>query len=421
MTTGIKFTIIGAGSTYTPELIEGLAAFRERLPVSEIALYDIDEKRLRTMAGFCERYGKRLGLRARLRAYTDLDEAIRGADFINTQIRVGGNRARTLDEKIPLAHGLIGQETTGAGGMMKAFRTIPVMLSIAERVAALAPDAWIVNYTNPSGLVAEALDRFSRAKSAGFCSGGILPKMWAKSALGVDHDRVRYDYSGLNHMNFIWNVRIDGRAATPEEFRAIAAENRDMDPGLTEVLGCITSPYLQYFYHPGKKLDQLRRAEASRGETVMRLEQDIYEALSDPDADTKPEALKQRGGGGYSEVAMGFLDAVANDKDTWMVVNVPNQGALDFLPANASVELPCMVNAAGIRPLVVSGLPSHVRGLIAEVKNYEQLAVEAAVEGSRVKALQAMLAHPLIRDYDVAVPLLDALLEANRPYLPQFF
>ena len=419
--TGFKFTIIGAGSSYTPELLEGFAKRQDRLPVREIMLYDIDQNRLGIMEGFCKRYAKHLGLDAAINSTTNLAKAVDSAAFINTQLRVGGNAARVLDEKIPMKYGLIGQETTGAGGFMKALRTIPVMLDICRTIEQYAPDAWVVNYTNPTGLISEAVFRNTAVKLAGFCSGGIFPKMWAKSALGLEHDAVRYDYVGLNHMNFIYNLKIHGRPATSKEFLAIAAQNSEIDIELVKLLGCIPSPYLQYYFTTSKKLASLKSAELTRGEQVMELEKEIYAAYADPAVSTKPKALDQRGGGGYSDVAMGFVDAIYNDRDTWMVINVPNNGAVSFLADNASVETGCIVNAAGITPLKVNNIPAGVSGLIHAVKEYEQLAVEAAVEGDMHKAKRALLAHPLVREYDIIDKLLPELMEANRQYLPQFY
>jgi len=416
----MKFTIVGAGSSYTPELLEEMAVRRDTLPVKEIVLYDIDEKRLNIMHGFCERFAKKLGLEVSIRATMDLDDALYGADFVDTQIRVGGNAQRVVDEKIPLKYGLVGQETTGAGGMMKAFRTIPVMMHVAERMAELAPNGWIINYTNPTGLVTEAVTRYTKANIAGFCSGGIFPKMWAKSAMGIDYKRVQYDYVGLNHMNFIDNITIDGRPITQEEFDKLAEVNHDVDPELSRLLGVLTSPYLQYYYHTTKKVTSMNAAPMTRGEHVQMLEKEVYDAYADPANDEKPAALAKRGGGGYSEVAMNFVNAVYNNIDTEMVVNVPNNGAISFLPDHAVVEIPCLVNKRGMSPLRVAKVPEMCWGLIAAVKNYESLAVEAAVEGSVTKMKWALLAHPLVREYELVEKLVPELLEANKAFLPQF-
>lgn len=416
----MKFTIVGAGSSYTPELLEEMAARRDSLPVKEVVLYDIDEKRLGIMEGFCNRFAKKLDLDVKIRSTTCLDDALEGADFVDTQIRVGGNKQRVIDEKIPLKYGLVGQETTGAGGMMKAFRTIPVMMNVARRMEKLSPNGWIINYTNPTGLVTEAVTRYTKANIAGFCSGGIFPKMWAKSSMDIDYNRVQYDYVGLNHMNFITNVTIDGRPVTNEEFLKIAGEDDDLDIELIKLLGAIPSPYLQYYYHTQKKIRKILEAPMTRGEQVQMLEKEVYDAYADPNQCDKPAALAKRGGGGYSEVAMNFVNAVYNNVDTEMVVNVPNNGAISFLPDSAVVEIPCLVNKRGMSPLHVAKVPEMCWGLIAEVKNYEQLAVEAAVEGSIIKMKWALLAHPLVREYDLVEKLVPELLEANKEYLPQF-
>ena len=416
----MKFTIVGAGSSYTPELLEEMAARRDTLPVKEIVLYDINEERLNIMHGFCQRFAGKLGLNVKIRRTADLEDALEGADFVDTQIRVGGNQQRVKDEKIPMKYGLVGQETTGAGGMMKAFRTIPVMLEVARKMEKLSQNGWIINYTNPTGLVTEAVTRYTGANIAGFCSGGIFPKMWAKQALGIDYHRVQYDYVGLNHMNFIDNVTIDGRPVTEEEFLKIAGADGSVDMGLIKLLGVMTSPYLQYYYHTGKKVKSLQNAEQTRGEYVQDLEKEVFAAYADPNNCDKPAALAKRGGGGYSEVAMNFVNAVYNNVDTEMVVNVPNRGAVSFLPDNAVVEIPCLVNRRGMKPLHVANVPEMCWGLISAVKNYEQLAVEAAVEGSVTKMKWALLAHPLVREYELVEKLVPELLEANKGFLPQF-
>ena len=416
----MKFAIVGAGSSYTPELLEEMANRKETLPAKEIALYDIDERRLQIMEGFCKRFAARLGLEVSIRSTLELDDALYGADFVDTQIRVGGNAQRVVDEKIPLKYGLVGQETTGAGGMMKAFRTIPVMLNVARHMEQQSPDGWIINYTNPTGLVTEAVTRYTKANIAGFCSGGIFPKMWAKAALGVDYRRVQYDYVGLNHMNFISNITIDGRPITQEEFEKLAVQNESVDPELSKLLGVLTSPYLQWYYQTSERVKGVLEAPYTRGEYVQMLEKEIFAAYADPNNDEKPAALAKRGGGGYSEVAMNFVNAVYNNVDTEMVVNVPNGGAVPFLPDSAVVEIPCLVNRRGMAPLHVGKVPPMCWGLISAVKNYEMLAVEAAVEGDVRKMKWALLAHPLVREYALVEKLTPELLEANKAYLPQF-
>lgn len=416
----IKFTIVGAGSSYTPELLKEISDRKEQLQVKEIVLYDIDEKRLDIMSSFLNRYEEKMGLKIPIKSTTDLDEALYGADFVDTQIRVGGNQQRVKDERIPLKYGLVGQETTGAGGMMKAMRTIPVMLNVARKMVELSPEGWIVNYTNPTGLITEAVTRYTKAKIAGFCSGGIFPKMWAKDTLGISYDRVQYDYIGLNHLNFMSNITIDGRPITEEELTAIAKKNDNIDLNLIKLLGVLPSPYLQYYYHTTEKVNKVINSHQTRGEEVMEIEKQTFASYADKNQNDIPSVLLKRGGGGYSEVALSFVNAVHNNIDTEMVVNVPNNGAIKFLPDNAVVEIRCLVNKRGISPLNVSTIPNMCWGLVSAVKNYEQLAVEAAVEGDIRKAKLALLAHPLVHEYDLVEKLLPELLEENKEFLPQF-
>ncbi|MGQ9793785.1 MAG: 6-phospho-beta-glucosidase [Anaerolineae bacterium] len=420
----IKIAIIGAGSSYTPELVEGLVKEQASLPIEEIVLHDIDVQRLEIMAGFCRRFLKHLGSTIRITPTIDRRAAIEGARFIDVQIRVGGNAQRVLDEQIPLKYGLVGQETTGAGGMMKALRTIPVMLDIALEVERYNPEAWIINYTNPTGLVTEAVTKYTRAKIAGLCSGGLFPQWCVAEALNVPAERVRYDYVGLNHLSFAFNISVDGQRISDEEFArvaAVAAKHSIIEVELMHLLRMIPSPYLQYYYHTTRKVAQLKSRPHTRGEEVQALEREVFAAYADETCHIKPAALEKRGGGGYSEVAVRIMRALHTNQEQWVIVNIPNQGAVPGLPDEAVVEIPCLVNATGIYALHVPQLPRAVWGLIAAVKNYEQLVVEAAVNGSRQAALLAMLAHPLIREYELAVPLLDELLAANRQYLPQFF
>ncbi len=418
----MKIAIIGAGSSYTPEILEGLASLRERLPVRQIHLMDLDPARLEVMTGFCRRFAARLGFEVEWLSSTDRRAAIEGARFVLTQIRVGGNAARVLDEKIPLRHGFIGQETTGPGGLFKALRTIPAMLEIARDVEALNPEAWIVNYSNPTGLVTEAVSRCTRARIAGLCSGGLFPRWWAAEALGAAPEQVHYDYFGLNHLSFAYHLTVNGRPLTADELARVAARlGGAVDAGLVQKLGLIPSPYLQYYFHRRRALSRAQARELSRGEEVQRLEKVIFTAYADPHCDEKPGALAKRGGGGYSEVALGLMDAIYNNAERTMIVNVPQRGAVEGFPPEAVFELPCLVRADGIHPLRQAEVPRAVWGLVAAVKNYEQLAVDAALSGSRDTALLALLAHPLVGDYDAAQALLEDMLQAHRAYLPQFF
>ena len=417
----MKIAIIGAGSSYTPELVLKLSEMNEQLPVSEIALMDIDENRLSIMYGFCQRYAKSLNYSVNFTKTNDIRRVVENANFVVTQIRVGGNKARAVDEKISISHGQIGQETTGAGGFMKALRTIPAMVDIGNCVAEISPEAWIINYTNPTGIVAEGVYKATKAKIAGLCAGGIFPAHWVANALNVPAEQVRYDYAGLNHMNFAYNITVKGKTLTEEEMEKVMQHSGGKDAELFKKIGAVASPYLGYYFHTKKIFEGMSKSPTTRGEDVLALEKEIFDGYADENNSKVPQALYRRGGGGYSDVAMGVMNAVYNNIDTFMVVNVPNCGVLPFLPNDAVIETACMVNASGSKSVTIAPPPKSVWGLIAAVKNYEQLAVEAALTGYRDTALLALLAHPLVGDYDVAKPLLDELLEANREYLPKFF
>jgi 6-phospho-beta-glucosidase len=419
----INVAIIGAGSSYTPEIIEGLVKEKQFLPVREVKLFDINSNRLEIMAAFCKRYLKKLNHELVITATKTLREALTDVHFVDVQIRVGGNAQRILDEKIPLKYGLIGQETTGPGGMMKAFRTIPVMLEIAKTLEECSPEAWIINYTNPTGLVAQAVNKYTNAKIAGLCSGPLIQKWMLRDALGIAEETIQYDYIGLNHLSYAYNIKINGRPISEQEFNK-STENiwhSLVNPEVARIYKVIPSPYFQYYLNTSKKVKELKNAPFTRGESVQLLETEVYKAYSDLNNSEKPEALAKRGGGGYSEIALEVMKAIFNNSDKTIVVNVPNNGAIQDLPNDAVVEIPCVVNASGIKALPIPEGYKPFWGLIASVKEYEQLAVEAAVTGSRELALKALLAHPLVRDYDIAVPLLDELLAANKDFIPQFF
>ena len=416
----MKISIIGAGSPYTPELIEKLAEVQESLPVKNITLMDIDSKRLDAVYSYCRRYARHLGLSAEIKCTDDLDDAVYGSSFINTQIRVGGNSGRIKDEKIPLSLGLIGQETTGPGGFMKALRTIPAMLDIADSILCNAPDAWMINYTNPTGIISQALHDHTDVKCAALCAGGLRPAWNVARILGVNADDVRYDMFGLNHLNYAYNITIQGRPLTQPEFEKVAAGEDPVLSDLPVKIGALLSGYFQYYYRRRMILEKLQNSEKTRGEEVLELEKEIYDDFSNPKVTGKPVSLEKRGGGGYSQVAVGVMDAIYNNREMWHVINVPNKGVFKFLPDNAVVETAVTVNADGIKPIAANPPPKAVWGLVAMVKNYEMLTSEAAVTGDYDTALLALTHHPLVGDYDAAKELLDKMLEANREYLPKF-
>ena len=285
----------------------------------------------------------------------------------------------------------------------------------------MSPGAWIINYTNPTGIIAEGVYKTTKAKIAGLCAGGMFPAHWTASALNVPADCVRYDYAGLNHMNFAYNVTVNGKKLTDNEMEKVMLASGGTDIEVLKSIGAAASPYLPYYFHTNRLIEQLKNAPATRGEDVLALEKEVFDGYADENNNQIPQALHKRGGGGYSDVAIGVIDAIYNNIDTFMVVNVPNNRVLSFLPDDAVIETACMVNAGGIKSLTIAPPPKAVWGLIAAVKNYEQLTVEAALTGCRETALTALVPHPLVRDYDIAKPMLAELLEANKNYLPQFF
>jgi 6-phospho-beta-glucosidase len=413
-----NLALIGAGSSYTPELIDGLITHYEQLPFSEVRLQDIDPDRLATLSGLAERMLARAGLPVAVVSTTNRRTALEGADFVNCLIRVGGMAARIQDERIPVRHGLIGQETTGPGGMMKALRTIPVMLELAADIAAICPHAWLINYTNPSGIIAEALGTYGQARFVGLCSG---PQGWSAAilrAMEVPPERATVDWMGLNHLGFATRVWVDGEDATSDAIEAVA-DHWALDGELLRTLGAIPASYLQYYYRHDELVTAARQpGYRTRGEQVSEIESALLRAYADPALDEKPALLRQRGGGGYANAAFAAMIAIAHNTGSRQIIQVPNQGALDDLPAGAAVEVPCILDHTGPHPLRMGAIPLPIRGLIQAVKTYETLTVEAAVQQSKRVALQALLAHPLAPDWTAARVLLDELLAANQAWIP---
>ncbi|MGQ9683100.1 MAG: 6-phospho-beta-glucosidase [Anaerolineae bacterium] len=414
----MKLVIFGGGSSYTPELVDGLIAHYGELPVSELCLTDINPQRLEVLAGLSQRMLAAAGLAVRVTATTDRRRALEGAEFVNGLIRVGGMDARINDEKIPLKYGIIGQETTGPGGMMKALRTIPPMLDLARDMRAVCPEAWLINYTNPSGIIAEALGKHGGVRFVGLCSG---PAGWIAQTLklmGVEASRANVDWVGLNHLGFAIRVFVDGRDATERAVDA-AAKAWAVDGEWMRTLGAIPSSYLRNYYHHGAVVAAAREpGHPTRGEQVKEIEARLLQQYADPELREKPELLKQRGGGGYADVAIAAMTAIYHNKGERQIVQTLNRGAVDDIPADASVEVPCIVDRTGPHPLRMGALPLPVRGLVQAVKAYESLTVQAAVERSRRVALQALMAHPLVPSWEVAKPLLEDLLAANRTWIP---
>jgi 6-phospho-beta-glucosidase len=419
----VKVAVIGGGSTYTPELVEGFGLRRDILPVDELVLHDIDQERLDIVGGLAERILRKLEFPGRLTLTTDREQAVSDASFVLVQLRVGGLQARLTDETIPAKFGCIGQETTGPGGFAKALRTVPVVLGIAEDTARLGADgAWLLDFTNPAGLVTQALiDHGHRA--IGLCNIPIgFQRMLAKQ-LGVEPAQVQLEHVGLNHLSWERRVVVDGVDRLPELIDVYAdqlGEEVDLPGELVRLMRSIPSYYLRYFYLTGEVLEKQRTAR-SRADEVMEIERTLLEMYRDPALDIKPKLLEQRGGAFYSEAAAMLVESLHTDRGDVQVVNVRNSGAIPNLADDAVVEVACRIDAGGATPLPVEPLAPEMLGLVEQIKAFERLTVAAAVSGDRDLALKALMANPLSADYRVAAPMLDALLEANRAYLPAFW
>jgi alpha-galactosidase/6-phospho-beta-glucosidase family protein len=403
----MKLTVIGAGSTYTPELVSHLS----QLDVDELALHDIDAERLDVVGGLAERMLARAGYGGALLRTGDLDAAIDGASFVLFQIRVGGQAARLQDETIPLRCSCIGQETTGAGGFAKAMRTVPVILELAERVAERAPGAWIVDFTNPVGIVTRALlDAGHRA--VGLCNVAITFQRQCARLLGVEPERVLVDQVGLNHLTWIRSVRLDGSDVLPqllEEHGDELADSIELPRSVLDDLGALPSYYLHYFYAHDRVLEEQRHG-TPRAQTVAEIERTLLDMYRDPTLDEKPALLEQRGGAFYSEAAVGLVRSLATDDGGVHVVDVRNNGTLHGLSDDDVVEVPARVGSDGAVPLPQRPLAPELLGLIQHVAAYERLAAEAAVTRDHATARKALLAHPLIGQVEMVDALVDALV-----------
>jgi 6-phospho-beta-glucosidase len=408
----VKIAVIGGGSTYTPELVSGLARERDRLDVAELVLQDVDGDRLEVVGGLAARMLERHGFGGRLALTRDLDRALDGAQFVLVQLRVGGQEARLRDETVPLACGCVGQETTGAGGLAKALRTVPVVLEIAARTRERgAPGAWIVDFTNPVGIVTRALlDHGHRA--VGLCNVAITLQRRFAGLLGVEPGRVVVDQVGLNHLTWVRAVHVDGADMLPgliESHGETLAAEVGIAARLIRELGVLPSYYLRYFYaHDEVVAAQLE--EQPRAAVVAEIERRLLELYRDPELTEKPALLEQRGGAYYSEAAVGLVGALVNGDGSVHEVDVRNNGALEGLADDDVVEIPVRVGASRFEPLPQAPLAPELLGLVQHVAAYERLAVEAAVTRDPVVVHKALLTHPLIGQDALAEQLADALL-----------
>lgn len=415
----IVLCIVGAGGSYTPEIIEGVLE-RPGLSVAEISLTDSDPQRLGVMAGLARRMVQASGRRIEVRENVDLAQAARGADFVVTQIRVGGMAARQIDETIPLRYGVIGQETTGPGGMFKALRTIPVMIEVARTISEVAPGAFILNYTNPSGVVTEAVLNHTDARLLGLCSSIPLLQHRLRGLLAEPFGEVEIASVGLNHLGFVHRITAGGQDVTRAAIDHLYARHATNDGlfasalKIAPLLGAIpVEKYGDLYFHRRAEFAAMAGAERTRAQAVMDIEAQVLAQAADPAVRSKPPALIQRGGEGYSGVTFDTLEAILEDRGSKIVMSTLNRGAVAGLPGDAAIEAVCEVGAQGARALPVGEMPLAWRGLVQAVKAHESLTVQAAVSRSRDAALQALLAHPLVGDIDVAAPMLDDLLAAH--------
>ncbi|MCL1795758.1 MAG: 6-phospho-beta-glucosidase [Clostridia bacterium] len=423
----MKLVVIGAGSTYTPELVDGLLRRHQRFPATELVLMDIDERKLRIVGALAERMADHIKSKLTIRKTVDLPDALTGADYVFAQIRVGKLPARHLDESIPLQYDLIGQETTGIGGFFKGLRTIPVILDIARHMEALCPDAWLINFSNPSGMISEALNRHSSIRSVGLCNGPL--GMYASARKAVGDENAVIEAVGLNHLLWLTSVKSGGEEKLPDLLRQGYSGDKpanipksEFAPECLQAAGGIPTGYLLYYYERDRRLGELQAAEKTRAQQCMDIEEELLTLYGNEELYEKPALLDKRGGHLYSEAAVSLADALYNDSGTIHTVNVQNGGSLPYLARDDVAELQCRVGRNGIKPVPITctGTP-HMIGLIQAVKAYEKLAVQAAISGDRSAAFAALMVHPLVGDFSKARACFEELLLAHKEYLPKFF
>lgn len=422
----MKLAVIGGGSSYSPELIDGLFPRLDRIPIDEVWMMDPDRERLAITAGLSRRMAARNGDPFTIHETGDMAEAVRDAKYVVTQLRVGGSQARIADEKLGLRHGIVGQETTGVGGFACALRTIPPILAIAHEMERSAPDGYLVNFTNPSGIITEALIRHSSIRSVGLCNIPICTIMDCVKYLQCEMEDVQLDYVGLNHLAWVRGFSVKGEDVSEKAMAAFfeAAGEEWEEPEVLanmkvvmQSLGMLPNPYLQYFYATTDKLAAMKRKSKTRGEEVVEIESSLLKKYQDESLKEKPPELSQRGGAHYSTAAFHLIDAIENDRQNKQVVCCRNAGAVPTFDDDASVELTAVIGKDGARALEQAAPAPSIRGLMQTIKSFESLTVEAAVTGDRNAAFQAMLEHPLMPGAAANQSLLDELLEINRPYV----
>ncbi|SHN34804.1 6-phospho-beta-glucosidase [Gracilibacillus kekensis] len=432
----VKLVVIGGGSSYTPEIIEGIIRRYKSLPITEIALVDVEEgkDKVITIAKLAERMIEKSGEPIQVNWTLDRKKALRNADFVSTQIRVGGLDAREKDERIPLRHGFIGQETNGAGGIMKAFRTIPVLLELAEDVQEICPNAWIINFTNPAGIITEALLKHSAHKRViGVCNIPFNMRHSTAEILNANPNQVKIEFVGMNHFVFGQRVFVDGIDRTNEVLTNLANEKLDYSPanivslgwskGFINSMKLLPNPYHQYYYQTTDILTKDKEAlkeHGTRAKVVKNLEKSLFTIYSNKDLNVKPKQLEERGGAFYSDVACSLIDSIYNNKGDIQTVNACNNGAIADLPNDSVIEVNCFITKNGPKPIAIGSLPPQIKGDILQMKAFEELVILASISGDYNLAYQAFIANPLIKDERKIKSLLDELLCAHKEYLPQF-
>jgi 6-phospho-beta-glucosidase len=429
----LKVAVIGGGSTYTPELLAGFLERQDVFPIDELWLMDIDEDRLAVVGGFAQRMAKTAQANFKVVLSNDQRAAIDGSAYVITQLRVGKMAARREDEYLGKKYGIVGQETTGIGGMAKALRTIPVILNIAEDIRDLSPEALLVNFSNPSGLVTEALSRYAPdIKSVGVCNAAITTKMEILEQLEeiigkkINPRDAQIKALGLNHLTWYYGFEVNGVDYWPQIMKALigmmqAEDDPYFDPHTLTSLNMLPNSYLRYYYYTQKMVEKQNLWPPSRAEEIFEIEKTLIEKYSDPTQESMPEELLERGGAFYSTVAVQLLNAHLNDLNEIQILNVRHNGAVAGWDPDWVLELPCRISVNGIMPLPAERLPAVCEALLRQVKAFELLTVDAAVNGDRNAAFQALLAHPLGPPADQIQTVLEDMLTTNRAYLPKFF
>lgn len=433
----IKVVTIGGGSSYTPELVEGFILRHHELPIHELWLVDIEagREKLEIVGALAKRMVEEAGIEMSIHLSYDRREALKGADYVTTQMRVGQLQARILDERIPISHGMIGQETNGAGGMFKAFRTIPVILDIVKDMEEFCPNAWLINFTNPAGMVTEAVLRYTNfRKVIGLCNVPFDMKHTFAEMLSLNPEEISMELSGVNHHVFVTDVYHQGTSIldqvitkyTQESEEALAMKNFEAlsySPEFLRGLGAIPCPYHNYYYFTQEQLNtQLEEYKTGtvRGEVVKKLEDELFELYKDVELKVKPKQLEQRGGAHYSDAACSLIHSIHNNKCDIQYVNVRNNGAISNLPMDSAIEVACVITSDGPKPITVGELNPKINGTIQTIKSFERMVCEAAVTGDYDLAVAALSSNPLCPSDTLANRVVAELMEAHKEYLPQF-